>query len=521
VSALEELLARVRTMPPAKQAAVKAHAIAATKSKIWVPNVGPQTQAFFSLADDLFYGGQAGGGKTDLLLGLALTTHHRSLILRRLNKNAVKLIERGAEIVGDRRGYNGQLHRWKRGEQLIEFGGCEQEDDKQSYKGDPHDFIGFDEGSDFLESQFRFIIGWNRSAKPGQRCRVVVASNPPTTAAGLWVIKYWAAWLDENHPNPAMPGELRWYTTINGEDVEVDGPGPHEIPGEPEPVIARSRTFIPSALEDNPDLARTNYGSVLAALPDELRRAYRDGDFGVGLRDDDWQAIPTAWIEAAQQRWMPDPPKGYAMTAMAVDVAPGGGDQRVISPRYGGWFAPLDAKKEVDKTGRSTAGDVVKLRRDRCPVVVDLGGGWGGDALIAMKDNGIDVVAFNGVAASSAKARDGKIGFKNKRAETIWKFREALDPTQEGGSVIALPPDAELKADLASYRYRLSPQGYQIEDKEEIKKRLGRSPDKGDAVTMCLSEGDRAVLRAMRRNSGPRQTTANLGHSHMKKNYGR
>ena len=75
-------------------------------------------------------------------------------------------------------------------------------------------------------------------------------------------MKYWGPWLDTTHPNPAKPGELRWFTTVAGEDREVDGPGPHMIDGEP--VYARSRTFIRATLSDNPDLARTNYASVLA-----------------------------------------------------------------------------------------------------------------------------------------------------------------------------------------------------------------------------------------------------------------
>lgn len=510
MSLLDELLAKVRAGGDSTKEAA-ALALKATADLPWVPNLGPQSDAYFTLADETFYGGQAGGGKTDLGLGLAITGHQRSLILRRINKDAVKLVERASDIIGHRNGYNGQLQRWRFGKRLIEFGGCEQEADKQRYKGDPHDLIVFDEGSDFLESQFRFIIGWNRSSDPKQRCRVLVTSNPPTTAAGLWVIKYWAAWLDPNHPNPAKPGELRWYTTINGVDTEVDGPGPHMIEGEAEPVVARSRTYIPAALSDNPDLARTNYGSVLAALPDELRRAYRDGDWSVGQKDDDWQAIPTAWIEAAQQRWTPSPPRRQGMTAMAVDVAPGGGDQRVLSWRYGGWFAPLVAERQVDKTGRLTASEVVKHRRDRCPVIVDLGGGWGGDAVIALKDNGIEVVAFNGVGGSMARTKDGKLRFRNKRAEAVWKFREALDPSQEGGSVVALPPDAELKADLASYRWELTTGGILIEDKEKMKQRLGRSPDKGDAVIMCLSEGERAVERMVRAGRSSRTVTANTG----------
>src|SRR5216683_351383 len=115
-----------------------------TAHVVWAPNPGPQADAYQCEADELFYGGQAGGGKTDLGLGLALTAHKRALVLRRINKDALKLVERVAEILGHRSGYNGQLQRWKlRGEteRLIEFAGCEQETDKQRFKGDPHDLI--------------------------------------------------------------------------------------------------------------------------------------------------------------------------------------------------------------------------------------------------------------------------------------------------------------------------------------------------------------------------------------------
>ena len=96
------------------------------------------------------------------------------------------------------------------------------------------------------------VLGTLAGQKSPEPCsRVLVTSNPPTTADGLWVVKYWAPWLDRNHPNPAKPGELRWFTTINGEDQEVDGPGPHIMDGEQ--IYARSRTFIRATLSDNPD----------------------------------------------------------------------------------------------------------------------------------------------------------------------------------------------------------------------------------------------------------------------------
>jgi hypothetical protein len=71
----------------------------------------------------------------------------------------------------------------------------------------------------------------------------------------------------------------------------------------------------------------------------------------------------------------------------------------------------------------------------------------------------------------------------NKRAETWWKFREALDPAYGNG--LALPPDPQLRADLTSPTWKLTPRGIQIESKDEIRKRLGRSPDRGDAVVLA------------------------------------
>lgn len=495
-------------------------AVLATRDQKWVPNEGPQSDAFFCLADEMFYGGQAGGGKTDLGIGLALTKHKRTLILRRYNRDAVKIVSRMEEIIGDRNGFNGQLQRWRLGDKQIDIAGCEYETDKQRFKGDPHDLIVYDEGTDFLESQFRFINGWNRSTDPKQRCRVLVTSNPPTTPEGLWVIKYWAPWLDPSHPNPAQPGELRWFTTIDGEDVEVEGPGPHIIPGEKDPIRARSRTYLPATLKDNPDLANTNYASVLAALPQELRRAYRDGDFTTRMEDDAYQVIPTGWIEAAQQRWKPEQPDGLAMTAIGVDIAQGGSDYTVLAYRFGGWFGHLDSKPGIEcQDGDSVAAMVVRRRRDSCPVIVDVGGGWGVPAVSRLKDNSISTIGYLGVESVASHTKDGKLRFRNKRAESWWRMREALDPEQEGGSVVALPPDSELKADLASARWSLTTNGILLENKVDIKKRIGRSPDRGDAVVMCLSEGNAAIKRDLMRRSGG-GVVVNLGHAKIKRMYG-
>lgn len=490
-SALDDILARLDGAPEKEVAAIREQVLARTKQYPWVPNPGPQTDAYFSEADELFYGGEAGGGKSDLLVGLALTEHHRSLLLRRYNDDARDLGERLLEVVEDRKHWNGQLLKYRASDRLIEFGGCQYEDDKQRYKGTPHSLIAFDEVGDFSKSQYMFIKTWNRDAG-GERCRVVGAGNPPTKAEGLWVIQYWGAWLDPTHPKyPTPDGVLRWYVIDQDEqDIEVDGPGEYEIGGEK--LKARSRTFIRAKLTDNPDLAETDYDSVLSSLPPELRAAYRDGRFDASLKDNPFQVIPTEWIKAANERWTDYPPKGIPMCAIGADVAQGGDDNNVIAIRYDGWFAPLMVLPGKDTpVGKDIAGVLVTQRRDNAEVIIDCGGGYGGSAYKTLKENGISVHPYKGSEKSFARTHDRTLGFANLRTEVWWKFREALDPAVEGGSTIALPHDQRLLADLTAPTFEEVRGQIQLEPKKSVIKRLGRSTDYADAVVMAWWKGGR------------------------------
>lgn len=520
---LDELIERVQRLPKGAREGLVSDALDATKHLVWVPNPGPQTAAYFCDADELYYGGQAGGGKSDLAIGLALTAHRRSLILRRFNDDAKVLAERTMEVLGSRQGYNGQSQVLRVGDRLIEYGGCKDLEDRQRYKGDPHDLIEFDEIPDFLEAQYTFIIGWNRSADPNQRCRVLCTGNPPTTPEGLWVLKRWAAWLDPAHPKPAKESELRWYTTINGTDTEMDGPGPHDIGekdehGQPKLVLAKSRTFIRARLSDNPDLARTNYDAVLAGMPEELRAAYREGRFDAGLKDKPMQIIPTAWVRAAQERWTEKPPIGVPMCAMAVDCTGGGVDPMVIGWRHDAWFAPLVSipghEIPAEMAGRAAAGYVITYRRDGALMIVDMGGGYGGPLYEHLHDN-IDqnpdrqplVKPYKGSEATPRRTHDQQWGFANVRTMALWRMRELLDPGQAGGSPAMLPPDQELLADLTAVTYEIRRSTIHAEPKVDVCARLGRSTNKGDTVCMEWTDGpiastDIAIWEARQREMG-------------------
>ncbi len=402
------------------------------------------------------------------------------------------------KILGTAEGYNGQdkIMRFKNatGPAMIEFAHCQHEDDKKKYQGRPADLIGFDEITHFTKTMFQYLSGWNRTDNKTQRTRIICTGNPPEQQEGRWVIQFWGPWLDKGHPNPAKPGELRWFTTVGDEEQEVDGRGPHGEDERGRPIYAKSRTFIPASLLDNPYLTDTGYEANLQALPEPLRSMLLRGRFDLAVNDLPWQIIPTAWVDAAMKRWTPNKPLGARMTSIGVDVAQGGSAETVISPRYGNWFAEQKCVKGIDTTdGAAVAGLVFSIMRDGCVVAVDVGGGWGADAHAHMSTQGVVSIPVNWVKTTTEKTADGTMAFFNERARDWWRLREALNPNAE--VPLALPPDQTLKADLCTPLWfrRQSSGEIQVESKLEIIKRLhGRSPDRGDAIVMAHAHGEMA-----------------------------
>jgi hypothetical protein len=173
----------------------------------------------------------------------------------------------------------------------------------------------------------------------------------------------------------------------------------------------------------------------------------------------------------------------------------------MLAPRYDGWFAPLIevAGKEIpmDRSGSYLR------RRGHQPsarwalVVVDMGGGYGGPMFEHLSANEVTVKAYKGAEASTRRTADGKHRFTNKRTAAYWMFREGLDPGQPGGSPISLPPDAQLLSDLTAPTFEVTSRGIKAEPKDKVCERIGRSPDRGDAVVMSWHEGERSSTNAL------------------------
>lgn len=493
---LNEILEHLTNLNETEKEKVISDALSVSQGMRWIPSPGPQTEAYFCKADILLYGGEPGGGKTSLLLGLAFNCHRRSLIMRRQYTDLGAIVEEAIKFNGSRKGYNGSPPPSLRisKDKFIEFGAAARVGDEEHWQGNPHDFIGFDEGTQFAERQVRFLMGWLRCADdPDQRTRVIIATNPPLASEGLWVVEMFAPWLDPRHPNPAKIGELRWFITDeHGKDVEVDSGDKIDV-GDGKMVQPISRTFIPASVNDNPYLANTNYQAQLDAMVEPFRSILMGG-FMASFRDDENQCIPTAWIKEAQRRWTPRPRLGIPMCAMGVDVAQGGTDETVIAIRHDDWFAPMLTKPGRETPlGKDVAGFIVANRKDNAQIVLDMGGGYGGATYECLTDNEIPVASYKGAMAVESRTRDRQLKFTNKRTEAYWRLREALDPSQEGGSTMMLPDDPKLTADLTAPRFEITTKGIKLESKEDVCERLGRSTDRGDAVVMAWSEGPKFI----------------------------
>lgn len=200
--------------------------------------------------------------------------------------------------------------------------------------------------------------------------------------------------------------------------------------------------------------------------------------------------IPSLWIQKAIEQ------EGCEgdFKQTGLDVARFGRDKTVYAYRKGGVLSPLEVTEKMDtmEVAGWTRG---KLDRDtpqrHCTDVIGLGAGTH-DRLEEMQgDDDVtwsecDLIPVN--VAESPIDKTNKNKFTNLRAQVYWYLRTLFKPDDvTGKSQISIPKDMELIKQLGEIRYRYSSEKkIKIEPKDEMKKRLGVSPDKADAVALAF-----------------------------------
>lgn len=233
---------------------------------------------------------------------------------------------------------------------------------------------------------------------------------------------------------------------------------------EEHPNVVTGETVVPGAVTREWIEERLiEYGGRDTAL-------YRARVLGLFPEQGDDMLISLADVERAQARW--SEPAGEA-AALGVDVARFGSDETVEMEVYadGNVSRP---RVHVGQDTMKTAGSI-KANGAARKAVDDAG--LGGGVTDRLRELGVEIIAYNAGESPLDKER-----FFNRRAETWWMIREALQADE-----INLPPDNKLAADLTNIKYSYTSKGQiKLESKEDIKKRLKRSPDRGDALAIAL-----------------------------------
>jgi len=213
---------------------------------------------------------------------------------------------------------------------------------------------------------------------------------------------------------------------------------------------------------------------------------------------DEDSVIPLAWVEAAVERWRQwddaGRPGRQGPVVVGADIADAGGDDTVLAPRFGRFVDELrrsHLEDTMQTTGRIAA--LIQSYGTGRAIVDAIGIGAGICPRLA--EQGLEGVPFVASQGTDMKDRSGEFGFVNKRAAAWWSMRELLDPQYE--EEVALPDDDLLIGDLTAPKWKVTSGGkIQIEGKDDIRKRIGRSTDSGDSVVQSFWRDDKPAMVA-------------------------
>lgn len=203
------------------------------------------------------------------------------------------------------------------------------------------------------------------------------------------------------------------------------------------------------------------------------------------------QVVPLAWIEAGCLRDVPRAGEGQVWHGQ--DVARFGDDESVRVTIMGRRQLPAEATqgKRTTETGGSLAAHLRSVGGAACVDVIGVGSG----VVDTCHELGASVIPVNVSEKSAVLDEAGREKFSDLRAEMYWGLREALDP--EAPDCLAIDPlDTQLHAELAAIKWRFDAKArIRVESKEDMKKRLGYSPDRADALALAVMARRRGAMR--------------------------
>jgi len=280
---------------------------------------------------------------------------------------------------------------------------------------------------------------------------------------------------------PAAKGHYYGIIASNPEQCWIKDDFPVHPTSHPKPSHAYFQ-FLP---KNNPYLPEDYIGNLKLIYDENQQRKYIEGDWSVA--DDPMQVIPYTAIKNKIAT-----PEEIALAmgeiSLGVDVAELGDDKSALAYMVGSIGTEVEKfeKKRTDELSDIVNARITAKNINADKVGVDaIGNGAGVWGNLTGSGLRVQRIIAGESANESEKAMKmfSNLKFANLKAQMAWKLRlEVLDPENP----IRIPNISTLIQDLTAARYSVkSERTISIEAKEDLKKRIGRSPDEGDAFLMA------------------------------------
>lgn len=323
----------------------------------------------------------------------------------------------------------------------IDFGGLDRREDINKFNSAEYGFIAIDQAEETTKDEVSVLRASLRLKLEGQELdyKELYTANP----AQVWLK---TDFIDSVHP---------------------------------------SRRFVQALPADNPHLPKSYVETLVEAFGHrpELLEAYLHG--GWDQLEGAANVIKSAWLRRA--RTLIPVGSETVRHLVVVDPARFGDDETVVY--YLKNTRIEDEKIFGHKPLTDCAGEVGEMANrhkinEHRPVIVCDEDGLGGGVIDNLRDWGFEVLGIQ-----SASQADHPDRYYNKRAEMWWTvgLRYSRSEILEGvADERKQHLDAELDRQLTTVEYKWRNGKILVQDKEEIKKNLGRSPDRADAKIMGL-----------------------------------
>lgn len=223
-------------------------------------------------ADEILYGGAAGGGKSEATIMDALKygmkyEGSRQIIFRRTFPDLQRsIISRTLQVYPKEIAkYNSSKHEWTLvNGSIIELAYWDNDSNYMNYQGAEYDVIRWEELTQFEEKWYMYMLSRLRGSKPYPRS--VKSTTNPGGVGHSWVKR---RFIDIG---PAEQAHDIPVTDDNGNPIT------HPLTGEP---VINSVMFIPANVHDNQELIKNDPGYLirLMSLPDKERKQLLEGDW--------------------------------------------------------------------------------------------------------------------------------------------------------------------------------------------------------------------------------------------------